>query len=58
MDYQCWGRRRQRRRRQQRQGARFAEQELAQEQVREAERLRQLAEKQRLEKKNDLDLGM
>ena len=35
-----------------------AEQELAQEQVREAERLRQLAEKQRLEKKNDLDLGM
>jgi len=35
-----------------------AEQELAQEQVREAERLRQLAEKQRLEQKNDLDLGM
>ncbi|MCP5537734.1 MAG: hypothetical protein H7A51_16055 [Akkermansiaceae bacterium] len=35
-----------------------SEQELAQQQVREAERLRLIAEKQRLEQKNDLDLGM
>ncbi|MCP5537696.1 MAG: hypothetical protein H7A51_15865 [Akkermansiaceae bacterium] len=35
-----------------------AEQELAQEQIRESERLRLIAEKQRLEQKNDLDLGM
>jgi len=35
-----------------------AEQELAQEQVREAERQRQLAEQQRLKQENDLDLGM
>jgi excinuclease UvrABC helicase subunit UvrB len=35
-----------------------AEQELTQEQVREAERQRQLAERQRLEQKNDLDLEM
>lgn len=35
-----------------------AEQELAQEQVRESERQRQMLEKQRLDQKNDLDLGM
>ena len=35
-----------------------AEQNLVQEQVMEAERQRQLAEKQRLEQKNDMDLEM
>ena len=35
-----------------------AEQNLVQEQVMEAERQRQLAERQRLEQKNDMDLEM